>query len=119
MTARYAIDQGDLVISETSIEVWRGRVDDCDVKHVVPLPDGDALVLLNGWCREGRIRPRRNLLRVGHKGSVMWRAEVRGGNYHVYSSLDIVDGIVAAHYDDWLIKLDPATGLILEEIYVK
>jgi hypothetical protein len=49
----------------------------------------------------------------------MWRAEVRGGNYHVYSSLDIVDGIVAAHYDDWLIKLDLATGLILEEIYVK
>jgi hypothetical protein len=74
----YSIREGELAITDgaTGAIVWEGRLDECSVTKVFPLPEGDAIALLDYMCAQHRMRPLLNLLRIRPDGAIAWRAEL-------------------------------------------
>lgn len=114
---------GDLISAHGSEVVWRGRVDGLRVEDALPLPGTDeAIVLLD---RDLRPRPvlYQNVLRVGPRGEVRWRAALptpQDDAADFYVSIHLEGRRAGAtSWSGYRVVLDRDTGAALRSTFVK
>ena len=121
MTVHFHLQDNELVIRRASAElVWRGMPGGWPARTVIELPDEDAAIVL--VQRPGRASwAISNVLKVSGTGSIVWEAEIGAfAGADTYVGIRWTDGKLTANtWTGWLAKLDPATGRILGQTFVK
>jgi outer membrane protein assembly factor BamB len=89
------------------------------MKVVAALPiDGERyLILLDTAASKQEVFE--NLLCVERSGNVVWKAELPDQPDAFVKFEMVVDGLRAWTWSGWMLRLDPATGKILERQFVK
>jgi len=121
MGIAWTVQDGKLVAKESAGRVlWSGRPDGAAPRTVVPVPDGqDCIVLLR--YEDSDAHPFANVLRVTPNGSVLWRAPLPSEEPNdAYVSLSkAAEGLVANSWSGYWVRLDEASGRILERVFTK
>jgi len=60
-----------------------------------------------------------NLLCVDANGNVLWRAQLIDTSNDTFVSVRLADGLYANTWSGYRVRLDPATGAVLEAQFVK
>jgi hypothetical protein len=89
------------------------------VVDVVPLPEGDAAVLLDYATARPQMKPFRNLLRVAPDGRIIWRAEPPHHD-DVFVAIRWHDGRLSGNtWGGWSVTLDSVTGVVIEKTFTE
>jgi hypothetical protein len=125
---RYDVSDDTLRVTESKSGrvVWEGNPLGFPVHKALPVRDSDdCLVLLDAW-RDGEplvptSRPfLDSLIRVTPDGSVVWKGELpsRGPDY--YTAIEWSgERLVAQSFSSFRVILDPETGRIVEQVWLK
>jgi len=114
----WSIDAGDLLISGRNF--WRGRPDGLPVLDIMLDRDREAaFILLDPPAGGGHVR---NLLLIGPTGDIRWRAElpdVIGADAFVSMAFADDGSIVSGTWSGYRVRIDPASGRLLEQTFTK
>ena len=96
---------------------WQGTYDGMKVVAVALLEDDKkCLILLDlAATRKSRFE---NLICIDAIGQVLWKGQLPQ-SADAFVSIQISDGLYANSWSGYRVRLDPATGVILEQQFVK
>jgi outer membrane protein assembly factor BamB len=96
---------------------WQGSYEGITVIAARPLDDNSGCVVL----LDPGAMPRstfENLFCVDANGKVMWKAQLPQ-SHDAFVDLQLTDALYANSWSGYRVKLDPATGKIVDQVFVK
>jgi outer membrane protein assembly factor BamB len=118
----YGLDDGTITATDASgAVVWTGRPLGARVVDIAVLGAIGAVIALLDYMEMGS-GPAKNLIRIDREGTVVWQAPLPTSELsdaYVDFSLDS-EGLVSANsWSGWRVRLDAASGEIIEKLFAK
>jgi hypothetical protein len=96
---------------------WQGTYEGMEVTAVELLEDDTRCLILLDLVATRKSRFE-NLLCIDASGQVLWKGQLPQGA-DAFVSIRMSDGLYANTWSGYRVRLDPATGVILEQQFVK
>ncbi len=117
----FSIEDGALTISSGDTDgAWTGFPDGMSVLELHLDSDGSsAFVLLDAPIGGGRVS---NLVRISSAAEIMWRGELPEAeptDAFVSLQIDVDGAVLASTWSGYRVRLDPASGQLLSEVFTK
>lgn len=114
--------KGDQLVAKDAIGriLWEGQPEESAPRTVLPLNNADDCIVLLGYEHSDAM-PFENLLRLSPSGRVVWRAQLPSEEPNdAYVSLSRTpEGLVANSWSGYWVRLDEASGRIIERVFTK
>lgn len=121
------MEDGRLCVAEAESgkTLWCGYVAGHPVRTVLPVPPSTDCIVLLAWYPAKSSGDFRNVLRRRKDGSIVWRAQLpatgprRSEDYYTEIGWDTNGTLQAYSWSAYSVHLDPNTGKILNQEWVK
>jgi len=97
---------------------WHGEYRGMKVVTVLPVDDNSKCLILLEIAQE-KEQTFENFLCVKRDGNIVWKAELPQSHDTFVSFQKTAEGLIANTWSGYRIRLDPATGKIVERQFVK